>query len=271
MLRPDDRSLCSRLLIPLALLASLLLHVGLLLTVGGQSTPHEAPPRQIEFEVAEAPPPEPIAALEPEPETDPEPEPEPLPEPEPEPEPILDFREPELVEEVPEPAPDLPASNQTEPVEESDKPVQPVFGVTPDSVDEGAEGDFAVPIGNTLMKPPDETYTPPEEVQPYVQPERAPFRPTELVEVTHFPSVRRQVTPRYPPDLRAAGREGTVIVEADIDAEGRVIDARIKQPTGTAFDDAALEAIRETRYNPARQGDRAVAVRVSVPVRFRLR
>lgn len=179
------------------------------------------------------------------------------------------FLPPKLVKKA-VPPPPLPAANQEKPVEPTSEPPKPVFGVTPDSVAPGGEG-VAVPVGNTLMKEPDKDFTPPDEVKPYYQPVKAPFVPAKLVEVTEYPREKERVVPDYPPELRAQGVEGTVLVEVDIDASGAVVEARLKRPTGLAFDEAALKAIRASAYHPARRGSEAVAIRVTIPVKFRLR
>ncbi len=108
-------------------------------------------------------------------------------------------------------------------------------------------------------------------MKPYYQPTKAPFVPAKLVEVTEFPTEKDRVVPDYPPDLRAQGIEGTVVLEVDIDATGNVVDVRIKRPTGLAFDQAAMKAVRASKYNPARRGSESVAIRVTIPVKFRLR
>jgi periplasmic protein TonB len=57
----------------------------------------------------------------------------------------------------------------------------------------------------------------------------------------------------YPPEARAAGTEGYVIVRYDVDAEGRVINPRVVQaePAGV-FDAAAIETVASWRFQPAR-------------------
>jgi TonB family protein len=57
----------------------------------------------------------------------------------------------------------------------------------------------------------------------------------------------------YPPEARAAGTEGYVIVRYDVDAEGRVINPRVVQaePVGV-FDAAAIETVSSWRFQPAR-------------------
>lgn len=60
-----------------------------------------------------------------------------------------------------------------------------------------------------------------------------------------------RVPPRYPERALARGLEGRVLVEFTITASGGVRNARVvaAEPTN-AFDEAALEAVRQWRYTP---------------------
>jgi TonB family protein len=57
----------------------------------------------------------------------------------------------------------------------------------------------------------------------------------------------------YPPEAHAQGIEGYVIVQYDVDATGRVINAEVieAEPAGV-FDAAALETVSSWRFRPAR-------------------
>jgi TonB family protein len=55
----------------------------------------------------------------------------------------------------------------------------------------------------------------------------------------------------YPPDALAAGLEADVTVEIELDATGAVLDARVVDPAGHGFDEAALTAARASRFTPA--------------------
>jgi protein TonB len=248
----SDESAWSRWFLPAAVAASLLTH-GVIFKGLELATVQKKAPVRVEVDFVKPPPPPPP------------------PPPEKKVEPAKPkFLPPKLVKTPPKPPPPLPASNQSKPIDPPKEPPKPVFGVTKDSVVEGGEG-ISAPVGNTLMKEPDKEFTPPEEVKPYYQPEKAPFVPAKLVEVTEFPREKDRVIPDYPPDLRAQGVEGTVLIEVDIDETGKVVDARLKRPTGLAFDEAALKAIRASSYHPARRGSEAVSIRVTIPVKFRLR
>lgn len=78
--------------------------------------------------------------------------------------------------------------------------------------------------------------------------------------------------PVYPSAAKAEGIEGTVVVRYGISADGRVVNARVESasPEGL-FEEAALDAVRTWRYNPAIRDGRPVAVdNVLSTVRFQL-
>ena len=63
-----------------------------------------------------------------------------------------------------------------------------------------------------------------------------------------------------------------MFIQAFIDRQGRVIETTIiKGIPNTGLDEAAIEAIRKTRFRPAKQRERAVGVWISIPVNFKLK
>ncbi len=80
-----------------------------------------------------------------------------------------------------------------------------------------------------------------------------------------------QTTPHYPEAARREGVEGTVILRFEVLANGKVGTVQVQQSAGRAdMDRAAVEAIRTWIFEPARRGKEAVAVWVTLPVRFEL-
>jgi len=80
------------------------------------------------------------------------------------------------------------------------------------------------------------------------------------------------IRPKYPEVAQEAGIEGTVIVQVFIDRKGRVKETIIlKGIPNTGLDEAAIAAIRKTRFKPAIQRERPVGVWISIPVNFRLK
>ena len=77
---------------------------------------------------------------------------------------------------------------------------------------------------------------------------------------------------KYPEIARRAGVEGTVIIQVLIDIKGNVKETRIARSLGNnGCDEAAVEAIKKTKWKPALQRDKPVKVWVSIPVIFKLK
>ena len=77
------------------------------------------------------------------------------------------------------------------------------------------------------------------------------------------------VAPIYPEVARAARREGVVILEAVIDASGNV--PRLAVLRGDPMlDQAALDAVQQWKFTPARLNDEAIPVVMTVTVQFKL-
>jgi protein TonB len=78
-------------------------------------------------------------------------------------------------------------------------------------------------------------------------------------------------TPVYPDLARNAGIEGQAVVQALVDTDGSVIDAKILKSSGnTSLDNEAVQAAMRATFTPAKQRDQAVRVWVSIPYRFTL-
>jgi len=80
-----------------------------------------------------------------------------------------------------------------------------------------------------------------------------------------------QSTPRYPEAARREGVEGTVTLRFEVLASGKVGSVQVQRSAGRPdMDRAAVEAIKTWLFEPARRGKEAVAVWVTLPVRFEL-
>lgn len=75
---------------------------------------------------------------------------------------------------------------------------------------------------------------------------------------------------KYPKIAREAGIEGTVIVQAVIDTSGIARDLIVLRGVDEMLDLAALAAIVSINWNPAQKAGEPVAVKISVPIVFRL-
>jgi periplasmic protein TonB len=81
-----------------------------------------------------------------------------------------------------------------------------------------------------------------------------------------------QIKPRYPESARRQGAEGTTLLKIYVGDQGTVEDVLVARSAGHQdLDLAAMEAVKQWRFEPARQGQRPVAVWVMLPVRFALK
>lgn len=208
------------------------------------SEPEPVTPEQPELVAQAQPTLEPSTQAPPEPEAQAEPEPqpsaqipsEPRPEPAIQPEPTPEPRVPPSPEPSPEPTaqpePTIPA------------PPEPTARPQPEPPSAATQDNAA----NTTTSR---------------QPSAADWTPAQVL---HNPE------PRYPRQARRRGLQGEVVLEVQILANGQPGDIDIVAGSGHALlDQAALAALRGWRFQPARQGGRAVSATLHVPVRFELR
>ena len=78
--------------------------------------------------------------------------------------------------------------------------------------------------------------------------------------------------PAYPSVSRRLGEEGKVMLRVFVEPNGTPSQVKIHQPSGfPRLDAAALDAVRQWRFVPARQGTDRIGAWVLVPVAFNLR
>jgi protein TonB len=78
-------------------------------------------------------------------------------------------------------------------------------------------------------------------------------------------------SPAYPLAARKRGIEGVVRLNVEVSAEGAPTAVNLAESSGFApLDEAALAAVRNWRFEPAKRGGKAVSARVEIPLRFKL-
>ena len=96
-------------------------------------------------------------------------------------------------------------------------------------------------------------------------------RKVKFIPYDKAPTPMSPIRPEYPEIAMEAGIEGTVIVQAFINKKGVVEDTMIlKGIPNTGLNEAAEEAVKRTRWKPARQRDKKVGVWMSIPINFKL-
>jgi protein TonB len=127
----------------------------------------------------------------------------------------------------------------------------------------GSDGG-AVALGP--MPPPPPPPPPPSMDTPASRSGMAPVRVGGNIKT---PTKIRDVRPLYPAEAQTAGITGVVILEATIDVDGRVADAKVLRSI-PQLDDAALTAVRQWEFTPTEVNGVRVPVIMTVTVNFSL-
>jgi eukaryotic-like serine/threonine-protein kinase len=94
----------------------------------------------------------------------------------------------------------------------------------------------------------------------------------EAADVDRGPRVLKQVAPTYPPGAARRRLQDVIVLKALIDVAGRVADVRIIKGSAKdhSFDAAAVDAVRQWSFAPARKAGQPVACWLNVGVPFQL-
>ena len=96
--------------------------------------------------------------------------------------------------------------------------------------------------------------------------------PTDGITQRAIPQGGYQHRPAYPSSARRLRVQGTTLLNVLVADDGRVANVVVAQSAGHPdLDQAAAEAVRRWRFEPARRGAEKVAMWVQLPVEFRLR
>ncbi len=151
---------------------------------------------------------------------------------------------------------DIPQTEQFDKPPPPARPSVPVESESEDIADDVTLDEFNLDEFDAWDAPPPPPEGPRVKFIPYDDPP-VPLRP---------------IRPKYPEIAQEAGIEGTVVVQVFVDDRGRVKETIIlKGIPNTGLDEAAADAIRNVRFRPAKQRERAVGVWISIPVNFRLK
>ena len=76
---------------------------------------------------------------------------------------------------------------------------------------------------------------------------------------------------RYPEIAKKAGVEGRVFLQFVVDEQGNVHDPVVTRGIGAGCDEEAIRAIMGAKFKPGKQRGKAVKVKMSLPITFRLK
>lgn len=190
-----------------------------------------------------------VRVIEPEPPKEPDKPPEPPP-PKPEPQTAtVPKAHPVHAVQVAPVAKDAPAPDH--PTVVGDTTDTPVFGVTMESTSQQGGGP-AVQVGNTLAPTAGPGSAAPKPLAP----------PVAAFEATKLPLPQGRCFGQYTDEARAAGLEGTVVLDLTVDESGKARDITVVQGLEHGLSDAAKRALIACRFTPGEKDGKPVAVRI---------
>ncbi len=184
---------------------------------------------------------------------------------------VVQKPKPPALPPTPPPKPPKPLEQAKKPLARTSqaKPAPPriapprIFGVDKSNT----VGDMAVQEGNSLMADP-QAIPSPEPTAPPPREEEQTFLPTGEADFAPVPKSKIQAI--YPEFAKIGHIEGKVILELDVDANGKVVEIRVLKSAHPSLSEAAIAAIRGTRFTPAIKDDERVAVTMRYPFTFSL-
>lgn len=165
---------------------------------------------------------------------------------------IVSLISPPVVEKPIEPPKPLPQRPNAKPIP------QPVAPVPMPLVDIPAPATF-------------QTIAPSEEKPAPEAPAPGPVTPLPVSPPSFNAAYLDNPAPVYPPLSRRSSEQGRAILRVLVTANGTAEAVELRTSSGfPRLDQAAIDTVKRWRFVPARQGDRAVAAWVLVPITFSL-
>lgn len=207
------------------------------------------PPRRVQITVVDAPkPPEPAKAPEPPPEPEPPPQAKPQTQPKPQPQKPQPAKT-QVTATVPE---TTPSTSTTAVSVETTGDDEPVFSATMTSSSGGGTGSASTgtsagkPTGSGTGGAANGNGT----------------APIAAYEATKMPMPRGQCFGKYTDAAKAAGVEGTVVLDLTVSEDGAPREIRVTQGLSHGLDEAAIAAVRACSFTPGEKEGKRVPVRV---------
>jgi protein TonB len=99
----------------------------------------------------------------------------------------------------------------------------------------------------------------------------APVARETFTEANYRANYKSNPKPEYPRLARSRGWQGKVLLRVQVTADGRSAAVTVQQSSGhRQLDDAAVAAVEQWTFVPARRGATPVASTVTVPIQFKL-
>ncbi len=145
------------------------------------------------------------------------------------------------------------------------KPPIPIEAPSDDVLEDIEIGDTELDVNETIAAPP-----PPPAKEEEVEEEPVFFVAVEQTPdpIGGIEGIQKRIV--YPEIAKRAGVQGRVFVKAFVDENGNVVKVELIKGIGAGCDEAAMEAVKATKFVPGKQRGKAVKVQVAIPILFKL-
>lgn len=133
----------------------------------------------------------------------------------------------------------------------------------------------SVNVQNNTQTIQPKTEKPKEEVIPPKEEKPVTEEPSFFVAVEEPPqpigglvAIQNKIV--YPIAAKRLGIEGKVLIQAIIDENGNVAKAKVIKGIGSGCDEAALDAVKSSKFTPGKQRGKNVRVQITIPIVFKL-
>ncbi len=169
----------------------------------------------------------------------------------------------ERVEREPEEPPPEPDESESDETPEA-------FGIDKGSTVDGPGSGFALNVGDSLMVDPDRPAAAKKNEPPPPPPPLPKPKVYSIKQVTTKPKVSHKVSPGYTDAALEKDVEGRVILEIVIGMDGEVTSIKVASGLGHGLDEACIEAVKQSRYEPATVDGKPVICKLKIPFKFEL-
>lgn len=130
-------------------------------------------------------------------------------------------------------------------------------------------------VQNNIQTVQPKTEKPKEEIIPPKEEKPVTEEPSFFVAVEEPPqpigglaAIQNKIV--YPIAAKRQGIEGKVLIQAIIDENGNVAKAKVIKGIGSGCDEAALDAVKSSKFTPGKQRGKNVRVQITIPIVFKL-
>lgn len=113
-----------------------------------------------------------------------------------------------------------------------------------------------------------------KEAQPFIaqniETQKDTLDPNDYKAVDKMPEIISQEKPVFPEEALKKNLEGKVFLRVLVDANGNSAKVEVLKSSNSVFDDAAIKAAKNYKFNPATKDGKSVSVWVVIPFNFAL-